>query len=641
MKKKLLLISSMVSALLTTTAIVVFTARHVDTKAINTYDKYTLTLDSHHPFTNSDHASGEKTYTTSNGTDLVFSYNNISKGGLAKFEGTDSFVKNKDAINGLTSIDFVISEGDLIISYGYSYNSYDVTSSALSTSGSYFFNYEYPSFFRLTTSEECVLTSLTIHYSCSESVNPYEELLPPANPNAEHTYHEKAFVDFPEYTDADATPGLTYTLSDDGSYYIVDNYNNTMQLAEPDNILIFPNEHNGLPVREIGYLGFVERWYIFGVYIPENITHIQNEAFEMTGLTSVYWNAVNCEDFPARNGIFYPGDSHNHQNIDLVIGPSVERVPARLLFPNAMNPTILPVVNSVSFAKNSICTEIGEYAFYGLENLDHIYLPDTLESIGDYAFYNLGVDEIDLPSSLQHVGKSAFMFNEASHIRFPNSLKELDNEAFNYSNNLVEALLGNTKVTSIGENSFSHSPNMNYVSFPNTLARIEEEAFFMNESLISINLPDSLTHIGQDAFKDCSDVEYIYLGRNLKTISDGAFSNLTKVSCLAIQSESLNDFTNNNKIFLNLSKDVNGSLVFIKNEVSHLPNNLFYPTSVEERLPSIKTLILPYSLESIGDNAFFNLSIDKVDYFGSASQYSNISIGENNDGLSNAKARAN
>ena len=640
MKNKLLLaICGLVSAaLIPISLIVVNNGKKVS--AISSYPSYQLTFDSSNPLTTNKNDSGTKIYKTKNNNDITFSFNNASyeAGAFTALEDNTSYFKNDTAISGIVSLTYSLDSGSIYVFYGWG-DTYNNHSSELSNSGTYYFNNEYPSYFKITCDTKSIINTLSITYSCVESVNPYSDLTAPTNPNSPHEYQEKVFVDFPTFTDEDATPGLTYTLSDDGTYYIVDNYNNTMELRE-DHVLIFPNEHNGLPVKEIGYPGFVERWYIFGIYVPENIVKIQNEAFEMTGLISIYWNAKRCNDFPARNAIFYPGDSHDHQNIDVVFGPAVERVPARMFLPTMMNPTILPKINSVSFCKGSKVSEIGDYAFYGLENLNTLYLPDTITSIGDYAFYGLGVDELALPNSLESIGEAAFMFNSIEHISFPNTLEIVGKQAFNYSKNLMDIDLSSTNVSVINENAFSNSLNINYVSFPNTLTKIDEEAFLNDESLISINLPNSVNFIGKDAFRDCEDVSYIYLGSGLLDISNGAFANLHNATKLIIACESINNFDLGNEIFLNLAKD-SDLLVYVKNGVVTLPNNLFYPTSLDTRLPNIKTLVLPNSLTSIGDNAFYNLSIETCEFYGTVSEYNSIVIGNNNDGLSNMKARGN
>lgn len=642
MKRKLFVVISAFTSVVLSIPILLSTSNISFVKAIEHYSSFELTFNDDNPLTSGNNESGNKIYKTTNNNDILFSFENISykDGCFALLEDGSSYFKNDYPINGLVSVDYVIGSGTINIQYGWVNDDYEITSPSISTSGSYFFNEEYPSYFRINCENKTSLVSLHFTYSCVEAINPHSDLSIPEDTNPIHSYHEKEYSDFPTFTDEDATPGLAYTLSEDGSYYIVDNYLNTMELGE-DNMIIFPNMHNGKPVKRIGRTGFVERWWIFGIYIPRNIEIIDNEAFSMTGLTTVYWNARNCSDFAPRNAIFHPGDSGNHQNIDLVFGPDVERIPARMLYPTAMDPTKLPRVHSISFSLNSKVKSIGDYAFYGVNGISHIYLPDTIEEIGDYAFYNLGVDEVDLPSSLKSIGDYAFMFTDARYVNFPNTLQSIGVGAFNYAENLIDVDLKNTGINNIPDNAFSNCSNLSYFHFPTLLENIGNQAFISCTSLSSIAIPNYVINIGFEAFKGCEEVNYIYLGHDLSHIGNSAFEGLVNVSKLVIQSVEIDNFDNNNKVFLNLGKDVDDLLVFFKYGVEAIPQNFFYPSSLYNRLPNIATLVLPSTLTSVGIQAFNSLDISLIEYYGNEINFNSIIIGYGNDCLNNAKVRGN
>lgn len=67
--------------------------------------------------------------------------------------------------------------------------------------------------------------------------------------------------------------GLEYTLSENGTYYIV---TGTGILDDPD--VVIPSEHEGLPVTEIAERAF-ENSAVTSLVIPESVTHIGNLAF--------------------------------------------------------------------------------------------------------------------------------------------------------------------------------------------------------------------------------------------------------------------------------------------------------------------------------------------------------------------------
>lgn len=52
---------------------------------------------------------------------------------------------------------------------------------------------------------------------------------------------------------------------------------------------------------------------------------------------------------------------------------------------------------------------------------------------------------------------------------------------------------------------------------------IADKAFYQYSNLISITIPDSVTHIGVSAFQNCQSLEYVHLSKNLTHICEKAF----------------------------------------------------------------------------------------------------------------------
>lgn len=76
---------------------------------------------------------------------------------------------------------------------------------------------------------------------------------------------------------------IIYTLSDDGTYYIVSTINNSVK----GNVSI-ESEINGIPVKEIKYSAFSDCFLLESIEIPSSVEIIQSGAFKnCTALTSV------------------------------------------------------------------------------------------------------------------------------------------------------------------------------------------------------------------------------------------------------------------------------------------------------------------------------------------------------------------
>lgn len=82
-------------------------------------------------------------------------------------------------------------------------------------------------------------------------------------------------------------------------------------------------------------------------------------------------------------------------------------------------------------------TEIGECAFYNMEQLADVALPETLKKIGNFAFQNTGITEIQLTKNVVSIGGNSFAScDDLTNVALNENLKEIGKEAFYYSDNL-------------------------------------------------------------------------------------------------------------------------------------------------------------------------------------------------------------
>ena len=94
---------------------------------------------------------------------------------------------------------------------------------------------------------------------------------------------------------------------------------------------------------------------------------------------------------------------------------------------------------------------------------------------------------------------------------------------------------GNTfEVTSIGNNAF-YDCNLTSINIPNSVTSIGEYAFTGCSALTSINIPNSVTSIGNNAFERCSGLISLTIPESVTSIGDYAFYNcsqLNEITCL-------------------------------------------------------------------------------------------------------------
>lgn len=175
-------------------------------------------------------------------------------------------------------------------------------------------------------------------------------------------------------------------------------------------------------------------------------------------------------------------------------------------------------------------TEIGGSAFSGCLSLEEVTIPDTVKTIGEFAFsdcQNLKkvkmsknvkeitrstfnscykLEEIDLPYGLVSIGESAFADNRSlKHITIPKTVKYIGEQAF-FGNGYLESIVLPDSVESIGKGAFTYCFCLESVRISNKMTSIPENAFFACVSLKGITIPSSVKSIGDGAFTSCDNM---------------------------------------------------------------------------------------------------------------------------------------
>lgn len=122
--------------------------------------------------------------------------------------------------------------------------------------------------------------------------------------------------------------------------------------------------------------------------------------------------------------------------------------------------------------------EIPSAAFSYCRIFNSIKLPDTLETVGMFAFYNLN--------------------NYGGTMGLPASVTTIDDCAFNSSNISHIAIPINSKLRIIGEGAFYGADLTGTVTIPSGVEEIGDSVFDKCDNITDIKLPASVKHIGED-----------------------------------------------------------------------------------------------------------------------------------------------
>lgn len=313
--------------------------------------------------------------------------------------------------------------------------------------------------------------------------------------------------------------------------------------------VVIPDEIGGYPVTAIAEKAFQLNKTVRSFTIGSKIRSIGSCAFaRCASLTNIYVDRANPY-YQSIDGVLYSGDGKT-----------------LLSYPTAKAYSSYPVASGTE--------TIGEYAFFH-SKVQTVFLPDTVSTIGDYAFYYAGeLSSINFPTALTSIGDSAFFACQSltavdipatitqigpsawaactslpaitvaaenpnytavdgvlytkdmtvlkvypfakSGVTFtvPDSVVELEAYAFAYTG--MQSIDGCASLRAIGDSAFYSCTALKSLPDAPKLETIGERAFYSCKALTSLSFPDSMRSIGEYAFAWCTAVKTFDSGNGLQ-----------------------------------------------------------------------------------------------------------------------------
>ena len=218
--------------------------------------------------------------------------------------------------------------------------------------------------------------------------------------------------------------------------------------------------------------------------------------------------------------------------------------------------------------------------------VEQVYFPKTKKELYSYidldieqakkdgTYPDVNLNNIDI-SELGNVELEG-LFSEDAYMINPDisdwNIKSIPYSFFDGNEKIEEFTIPNS-VTSIGDNAFRNCRSLKSVIIHNNVKSIEGGAFYHCGSLKYVTIPDSVTIIGSFTFSGCRELTSVTIGNSVTSIGNWAFG-----YCVGLES------------------------VVIPSSVESIGNLAFYGCT---KLSSVE---IPDSVTSIGNWAFYECS---------------------------------
>lgn len=361
------------------------------------------------------------------------------------------------------------------------------------------------------------------------------------------------------------------------------------------------------------------------VQFPDSIESIGSDAFrncsslkEITlpdNLTEIYWYA------------FYGCKSLTNVNFN-----SKLKTIGECAFQNCENLISVNIPDSATDIQNSVfsccyalkdvrlpehISEISSYMFSYCTNLEKITIPDNVTTIESFAFADCtSLKEITIPDNTTTIEVSAFRdCTGLEEITIPDSVTTIEASAFEHCT-MLKSVNINNNISYIGESAFDDTPfitnseedfivisgylysyngNDSEIIIPENVTTIGCNVFKDNTNIKKVAISDSVTSIGSSAFYGCTELTDIYIPESVQYIESEAFYN----------TPFLESQTGEFVIFGSHLYRYNGSAaeVVIPDNIVSIGESAFYQNK------NISSVVFPENLKLIGNYAFYECDV--------------------------------
>ena len=229
-------------------------------------------------------------------------------------------------------------------------------------------------------------------------------------------------------------------------------------------------------------------------------------------------------------------------------------------------------------------------AFYGFKSLTRVNVPNDIDSIEPYAFYNC--------TALKGI-------NSDSTIDIPASIESIGKYAFNGCTAITTVSIGNGNGMTIGEFAFNNCSSLVTVTTGDNITEIGSSAFKDCVLLAKINsnvagyavLPNGLVTVQTYAFKNCDLLTDVTFGPNITTLALSSFNGCTNIAKATFSFDG-NGWNSNPSLATVFADSISNLTEIVVSAGKEIPAYMF------ENMSNIEKVTLPETVEKIKSYAF-------------------------------------
>ena len=382
-------------------------------------------------------------------------------------------------------------------------------------------------------------------------------------------------------------------------------------------------------------------WNKSNLNLDDNILSLSYDAFKgLDKIKEINTNKVSSISSNAFSGLnlekLHLGDEINNiVNNNLFQNLTINKlfIGKALMLKSLTNQYKNTKINDV-ILKDSL-TSVPNEAFSNMLTLKNVTLSENIKTIGDYAFANTSLENIDL-KNVEELKDYSFANTKLANINLKN-VKKLGSSIFkglnfgemtlsdSIENVVSDALAGLViRKLKIGKalNLFANqlrNTNLSEVEFLNSISKIPKNAFEGVSTLNKVTLSDSINEIDDYAFSK-TNISGIDL-KNVTKLGEYVFDSLYFKEL--ILKDTLTSYSSNSFRGLRVNKLTIGKFleklnsntleqmtireVNLLESIDHIPNSIF------NGVKTLENVTFSDSIKTIGDYAFSNTLIKKLD----------------------------